>query len=181
MIKSKTLILSLVLCSLLIMTSMVSALSFSQSFSQDLVQVREKWSYAEDTTGKLRGFNLVHTFFVPRQELNTYVNEKPTNTNTQNQRIVTTGYDNSIGMMGRSNNPIYMNGNTRTDWLGGSIDKSQFADFGSSNFGGNNFEGFGGNDYRVNDAFNTFGQNNRGYPSNSNRYNGGMVGFRVGY
>src|SRR3989344_3567755 len=85
--KNKLLILLLMsIASLLIISSTASALSFSQSYKQDYVKVKDKWIYREDLSGQHRGFTLAHKFVLPREEIQINYNDKPattTNINTQ--------------------------------------------------------------------------------------------------
>ncbi|MEK6918807.1 MAG: hypothetical protein AABW73_02100 [Nanoarchaeota archaeon] len=157
---NKTLVLSIII--LLLASASVSAISFSQSYNQDLVRVKEKWSYQEDTTGKLRGFNLIHTFSVPRERMEVTIKD---NTNTQTTSFSSSGSGHiSLGSFGniQSSSQALSNG-----FSTGIV--------GSSNFGrvGGNF----GSDDGLNQAFGTFRQNNR--VAVTPRYSSGR--FVIGY
>lgn len=137
--KSKLLIISIL--SIFLLSSLASALSFSQSYSQDLVKVRERWSYTEDTTGKLRGFNLVHVFFVPKDNIKIVYNDKPSTTTTTT--ITSNGLSVGGSFGGINNGQVGLSSE-----LGGSF--------------GSGFGGSFGNDKGLSEAFSTFKQNNRG-------------------
>ncbi len=163
--KSLKVILSLAILTIFVSASFASALSWSSFFSTDFVRVREKWSYQEDTTGKLRGFNLIHTFFVPRDTIEQRYNDKPTSTNTQvvsgNGLVIGGGF----GSSGTSSSGGFGSG---VVGLPGEFNRgSSGSSFGS---GSNNY-GLT-NDQAISDAFDTFRQNNGG--------SGGGIGFSGG-
>ncbi len=157
--KSLNIILSLTLLTILVSASMASAFSWSSFFGTDFVQVKEKWSYQEDTTGKLRGFNLIHTFFVPRDTVQQTYNEKPTNQNIQ----VVNGNGLAIG-------GGFGSSSSQSFGFGGNTVGAPGEFNGGSSFGGSGNYGLT-NDYAVSDAFDTFRQNDGG----SGGFGGGMM------
>ena len=160
--KSLTIILSLLLLTIFVSANIASAFSWSNFFSTDFVQVKEKWSYQEDTTGKLRGFNLVHTFFVPRDTIEQKYNEKPTSTNTQ----VVSGNGLTVGQGFGSSSSSSSGG------FGSGVVGTNNG-LGQNNFGNSNNLGLT-NDQAVNNAFDTFRQNNGGFGGGSRGLSGGV-------
>jgi hypothetical protein len=148
--------LSLVLI-MLVSSTVSAAVSVSQNIKQDYVRVKERWSYTEDTTGKLRGFNLVHIFYLPKETIT--VNAR----DSGNAQTTTTT---TVGRVGQG-----FGRNTGTGFgsgvVGSNIGSSR--SFGSAGIG---------SDRAVSDAFDTFQRNS--YSSGRNA-NSGSVRFRIGF
>jgi hypothetical protein len=149
--------LSLILI-MLVSSTVSAAVSVSQNIKQDYVRVKERWSYTEDTTGKLRGFNLVHIFYMPKETIT--VNARDSG-NTQTTTTTTVGrvgqgFGRSSGSSGFGSGVVGSNmGSSRS--------------FGSAGIG---------SDRAVSDAFDTFQRNS--YSSGRNA-NSGSVRFRIGF